>query len=145
MRWNVWNVDGGHWTFEKSFRTQKEAEEALATARLGSRDDYLVVPEPPPACGSAISTDTTRKIAALRCWSKDGPTAFGRTRIMCLSDIADEMERMYQEMIRRFEKIRELEWLVRELEGHEGAEGWSQYLRQRLDAYQFETEVEEKT
>lgn len=36
-------------------------------------------------------------------------------------------------------KLAEAEWLVRELNKHEGAEGWSQYLNQRLDEYKFET------
>jgi hypothetical protein len=37
-------------------------------------------------------------------------------------------------------QLDEAEWLIRELDGHEGAEGWSEYLRKRLDAYQFSTE-----
>jgi hypothetical protein len=36
-------------------------------------------------------------------------------------------------------KLIEAEWLIRELCGHEGAEGWSEYLRRRLDAYEFVT------
>jgi hypothetical protein len=31
--------------------------------------------------------------------------------------------------------LREANWLIGELAGHEGAEGWSEYLRKRLDAF----------
>jgi len=31
--------------------------------------------------------------------------------------------------------LREAVWLIGELERHEGAEGWSEYLRKRLDAF----------
>jgi hypothetical protein len=41
-------------------------------------------------------------------------------------------------------KLAEAEWLIRELDGHEGAEGWSEYLQKRLDAYQFSTTPEQK-
>jgi len=40
--------------------------------------------------------------------------------------------------------LREAEWLVREFARHEGAEGWSEYLRKRLVAYTFLAPEEEK-
>lgn len=36
-------------------------------------------------------------------------------------------------------QLAEAEWLIKELESHEGAEGWSEYLRKRLDAYEHKT------
>lgn len=36
-------------------------------------------------------------------------------------------------------KLAEAEWLIRELCSHEGAEGWSLYLNERLAKYEFET------
>lgn len=42
-------------------------------------------------------------------------------------------------------QLAEAEWLIREMSGHEGAEGWSDYLSKRLDAYQFTTKAEGQT
>lgn len=39
-------------------------------------------------------------------------------------------------------KLRDAEQLIRDLDSHEGAEGWSADLRQRLDAYHFATKAE---
>jgi len=36
-------------------------------------------------------------------------------------------------------KLTEAEWLICELEMHEGAEGWSEYLSKRLENYRFIT------
>lgn len=42
-------------------------------------------------------------------------------------------------------QLREAEWLIREMSGHEGAEGFSDYLTKRLEAYQFTTTAEGQT
>lgn len=42
-------------------------------------------------------------------------------------------------------QLREAEWLIREMSGHEGAEGFSDYLTKRLEAYQFTTAAEGQT
>jgi hypothetical protein len=77
------------------------------------------------------STDTTRKIETLRRWASYMP------------QIADEMERAYRRGIDLYDKLAEAEWLVRELAAHEGAEGLSEYLRERLDKYEFVVKQQE--
>lgn len=52
---------------------------------------------------------------------------------------------MVDEVTRLKAKLAKAEHLIRELEDHEGGEGWSQYLREELDQYEFETEPEEKS
>lgn len=44
-----------------------------------------------------------------------------------------------RELRKTQKQLAEAEWLIKELETHEGAEGWSEYLRKRLDAYEYKT------
>lgn len=48
------------------------------------------------------------------------------------------------EATRLMAKLAEAEWLIRELYAHEGAEGFSKYLVDRLEVYEFETKVDVK-
>lgn len=48
--------------------------------------------------------------------------------------------RAYEFVVQGDSKLAEAEYLIRELCAHEGAEGHSQYLNEKLEAYQFETE-----
>ena len=48
-------------------------------------------------------------------------------------------ESLQRENRRLRAKLTKAEYLIRELDGHCGAEGWSQYLNEALAKYKFET------
>lgn len=59
-----------------------------------------------------------------------------RPLAMVLTDKVNKLQRHNQKLKT---KLAEAEWLIRELDVHCGAEGWSDYLIKRLDQYKFMT------
>lgn len=112
------------------------------------------------ALASLQGEDAVERVARTICQSGKFETGQGTCAVICMDQLGDVRKkgcghctRVHGAMARAIlvtglvpdetalkTKLTEAEWLIRELCGHEGAEGFSEYLNKRLEAYEFTTQ-----